>query len=172
MKGKGVDNVRKYSINCNFDIICNIFYWKNNIINNWKKVIYEKIDIYIKEEDIPKDLKISDEYKCGHEGEILIITPYEKSYNWLAIYECKYNEKNKNLKKVKELKKFEKIMNNTSIRIDTILACGIPLYIIDFERSDFIKGTLILQSNGKNGIQEEMLTFHHTWKSVIYYLFR
>lgn len=96
MKGKGVDNVRKYSINCNFDIICNIFYWKNNIINNWKKVIYEKIDIYIKEEDIPKDLKISDEYKCEHEGEILIITPYEKSYNWLAIYECKYNEKNKN----------------------------------------------------------------------------
>ena len=58
-----------------------------------KKVIYEKIDIYIKEEDIPKDLKISDEYRCEHEGEILIITPYEKSYNWLAIYECKYNEK-------------------------------------------------------------------------------
>ena len=137
-----------------------------------KKVIYEKIDIYIKEEDIPKDLKISDEYRCEHEGEILIITPYEKSYNWLAIYKFKYNEKNKNLKKVKELKKFEKIMNNTSIRIDTVLTCGIPLYIIEFERSDFIKGTLILQSNGKNGIQEEMLTFHHTWKSVIYYLFR
>ena len=156
MKGKGVDNVRKCSINCNFDIICNIFYWKNNIINNWKKVIYEKIDIYIKEEDIPKDLKISDEYRCEHKGEILIITPYEKSYNWLAIYECKYNEKNNNFKKVKELEKFEKIMNNTSIRIDTILACGIPLYIIEFERSDFIKGTLVLQSNGKNGIQEEM----------------
>lgn len=137
-----------------------------------KKVIYEKIDIYIKEEDIPKDLKISDEYRCEHEGEILIITPYEKSYNWLAIYECKYNEKNNNLKKVKELKKFEKIMNNTSIRIDTVLTCGIPLYIIEFERSDFIKGTLIMQSNGKNGIQDEMLTFHHTWKSVIYYLFR
>lgn len=137
-----------------------------------KKVIYEKIDIYIKEEDIPKDLKISDEYRCEHEGEILIITPYEKSYNWLAIYECKYNEKNKNFKKVKELKKFEKIMNNTSIRIDTVITCGIPLYIIEFERSDFIKGILILQSNGKNGIQEEMLTFHHTWKSVIYYLFR
>ncbi len=137
-----------------------------------KKVIYEKIDIYIEEEDIPKDLKISDEYRCEHEGEILIITPYEKSYNWLAIYECKYNEKNNNLEKVKELEKFKKIMNNTSIRIDTILRCGIPLYMIEFERSDFIKGTLVLQSNGKNGIQEEMLKFHHTWKSVIYYLFR
>ena len=137
-----------------------------------KKVIYEKIDIYIEEDDIPKNLKISDEYRCEHEGEILIITPYEKSYNWLAIYECKYNEKNDKLEKVKELEKFEKIMNNTSIRIDTILTCGIPLYMIEFERSDFIKGTLVLQSNGKNGIQEEMLKFHHTWKSVIYYLFR
>ena len=27
-----------------------------------KKVIYEKIDTYIDEENIPKDLKISDEY--------------------------------------------------------------------------------------------------------------
>ncbi len=137
-----------------------------------KKVIYEKIDIYIEEEDIPKDLKISDEYRCEHEEEILIITPYEKSYNWLAIYECKYNEKTNNLEKVKELERFEKIMNNTSLRIDTILTCGIPLYMIEFERSDFIKGTLVLQSNGKNGIQEEMLKFHHTWKSVIYYLFK
>lgn len=137
-----------------------------------KRVIYEKIDIYIREEDIPKNLKISDEYKCEHAEEILIITPYEKSYNWLAIYECKYNEKNSNLEKVKELEKFEKIMNNTSIRVDTVLTCGIPLYIIEFERSDFIKGILTLQSNGKNGVQEEMLEFHHTWKSVIYYLFR
>ena len=137
-----------------------------------KKVIYEKIDIYIEEEDIPKGLKISDEYRCEHKGEILIITPYEKSYNWLAIYECKYNEKNNNLEKIKELERFEKIMNNTSLKIDTILTCGIPLYMIEFERSDFIKGTLVLQSNGKNGIQEEMLKFHHTWKSVIYYLFK
>ena len=137
-----------------------------------KKVIYEKIDIYIEEDDIPKNLKISDEYRCEHEGEILIITPYEKSYNWLAIYECKYDEKNNKLEKVKELEKFEKIMNNTSIKIDTMLTCGNPLYMIEFERSDFIKGTLVLQSNGKNGIQEEILKFHHTWKSVIYYLFR
>lgn len=137
-----------------------------------KRVIYEKIDVYAEEEDIPKDLKISDEYECEHEGEILIITPYEKSYNWLAIYECKYNEKSNNLEKSKELKKFGKIMNNTSIRINTMRTCGIPRYIVEFERSDFIKGTLVLQINGKNGIQEEMLKFHHTWKSVIYYLFK
>lgn len=137
-----------------------------------KKVLYENINIYINEEDIPNNFKIIDEYRCKFREEILIITPHEKSYNWLTIYECKYNEKTNKLEKIKELEKFERIMNDTSIRIDTILTCGIPLYIIEFERSDYIKGNLVLQSNGKNGVQEEMVDLHHTWKSVIYYLFR
>ena len=70
------------------------------------------------------------------------------------------------------MKRFEKIMNDTSIRIDTVLPCGIPKYMIEFERSDFIKGSLLLQYNGKSGVQEEMININHTWKSVIYYLFR
>ena len=137
-----------------------------------KKMIFEKIDIYCNEEDIPNNLKIVDEHKCKYSEEILIITPHEKSYNWLAIYECKYNEKNNKLEKCKELEKFEKIINDTSIRVDTIISCGIPSYMIEFERSDYIKGILILQSNGKNGVQEELIELHHTWKSIIYYLFR
>lgn len=137
-----------------------------------KKMIYEKVDIYANEEEIPKDIKIVEGYRCKHDGEILIITPYEKSYNWLAIYECKYNEKTNKLEKIKELEKFQNIINNTSVRIDAIFTCGIPLYMIEFERADGIRGTLILQSNGKNGVQEEMVRIKHTWKSVIYYLFR
>ena len=44
--------------------------------------------------------------------------------------------------------------------------------MIEFERADYIRGTLILQSNGKNGVQEEMIKLKHTWKSIIYYIFR
>lgn len=137
-----------------------------------KKMIYEKVDLYVDEEELPKDIKIVDEYKCKYCDDILIITPYEKSYNWLTINECEYNEKSNKLEKTKQLEKFEKIINNTSIRIDATITCGIPLYIIEFERADYIKGVLILQSNGKNGVQEEMVKIKHTWKSVIYYLFR
>ena len=117
-----------------------------------KKIIFKKIDIYCNEEDIPNNLKIVDEYKCKYGEDILIITTHEKSYNWLAIYECKYNEKTNKLEKGKELEKFEKIINDTSIRVDTIISCSIPSYMIEFQRSDFIKGILILQSNGKNGV--------------------
>ena len=137
-----------------------------------KKVIYENIDIYANADEMPKDIKIVDEYRCKYYNEILIITPYEKSYNWLAIYECEYNKKTNKLEKVKELEKFEKIINNTSIRVDATITCGIPLYMIEFERADYIRGTLILQSNGKNGVQEEMIKLKHTWKSIIYYIFR
>lgn len=44
---------------------------------------------------------------------------------------------------------------------------GIPLYMIEFERSDFIKGTLVLQSNGKNGIQEEIKCKFFTLKWIV-----
>ena len=137
-----------------------------------KKVINERIDVYIDEDDIQNRYKIVDEYICEHSGEILIITPLEKAYNWLTINECKYNEKNKEFEKTKELEKFNNIRNHTSIKINTVLPCGMPLYLIEFERSDYIKGVLVLMSNGKNGIQEETIKYHHTWKSFIYYFFR
>ena len=137
-----------------------------------KKVIYEKVDIYINENDIQNSYKIVEEYECEHNGEILIITPYERAYNWLTIYECRYNEKNKKIEKTRKLERFNNIRNYTSVKINTVLPCGMPVYLIEFERSDYIKGILVLQSNGKNGIQEETIKYHHTWKSIIYYLFR
>lgn len=137
-----------------------------------KKMVFERVDTYFREEDIPHNLKIVDEYRCECADEILIITPHEKSYKWLAIYECKFNEKTNKLEKGKELERFKNILNDTSVRIDTIISCGIPSYMIEFERTDFTRGILALYCNNKNGVQEELIESHHTWKSVIYYLFR
>ena len=36
-----------------------------------KKVIYEKIDIYANADEMPKDIKIVDEYRCKYYNEIL-----------------------------------------------------------------------------------------------------
>ncbi len=138
-----------------------------------KNIKFENIDVYDNENKIPQNLKIVEEFKCSEDSmEILIITPTIKSYNNVVIYECKYNESNNKLEKTKTLYSIGKVYNDNSIRIDTILSCGIPRYIIEFERSDYMKGRLISQCNGKNGVQEEMLEFSHTFKSIIYYLFR
>ena len=69
------------------------------------------------------------------------------------------------MEKGKKLERFKKIMNDTSIRVNTIISCGIPRKKKENERADFIKGILILQSNGKNDVQEELIELHHTWKS-------
>ncbi len=137
-----------------------------------KKMVFERVDIYYREEEIPHSFKIVAEYGCESADEILIITPHEKSYNWLAIYDCKFNEITKKLEKGKELERFKNILNDTSVKLDIIISCGIPSYMIEFERTDFTRGILVLQCNNKNGVQEELIESHHTWKSVIYYLFR
>ena len=65
-----------------------------------KNIKYESVDVYFNENQIPKNIKIIDEYKCSDDSkEILIITPTTKSYNNVKIYECEYNEKNNKLEK-------------------------------------------------------------------------
>ena len=138
-----------------------------------KNIKYETIDVYNNEKAINKNIKIVDEYCCSEEcNDILIITPQTKSYNWVAIYRCEYDEKTNDLIKREQLYKTERIYNDVSFRIDTTLSCGIPQYVIEFERSDYMKGKLYTQYNGKNGIEEDMLIFNHTLKSVLYYLFK
>ena len=138
-----------------------------------KNIKYETVDVYYNEKDVSKSFKIVEEVKISDEySDILIITPQIKSYNWIRIYECKYDENKNKLIKIKQLCEIGKIYNDTSLRVDANISCGIPQYILDFERSDYMKGKLILQYNGKNGIQEEMLEFNHTLKSIIYYLFK
>lgn len=138
-----------------------------------KNIKYEKIERYFSEKEIPKDLKIIDDFKCDEfSNDILIIIPTTKSYNWVKIYECNYNEEKNILKKTKKIYNSERIYNDHALRINTIITCGIPNYILEFERCDYMKGELILQENGKNGIEEELLVFKHTFKSILYYLFR
>ena len=90
----------------------------------------------------------------------------------MKIYECRYNEKTNRLEKVNKIYNSERIYNDHALRIDTTITCGIPNYILEFERCDYMNGELILQENGKNGIEEELLIFKHTFRSILYYLFR
>lgn len=138
-----------------------------------KNIKFEEINIYTDEKDMPKNIKIVDEFKCNEDSmDILILTPNTKSYNWIKVYECDINRKNGNIKKTKKLYETNRIYNDTSFRLDTIILCAIPKYLIEFERSDYMRGVLNLTTNGKNGVQEEMLRFSHTFKSIIYYLFK
>ena len=138
-----------------------------------KSIKYEIVDLFNKEDELKESMKIVDEYRCTENySNIIIITPKGKAYNWIKIYECNYNERKNSIVKTKLLYKTDRIYNDTSFRLNTIVSCGIPQYVIEFERSDYMKGILYTQCNGKNGIQEEILEFKHSLRSVLYYLFK
>ncbi len=129
-----------------------------------KNFIYEFIDVYRGDDllNIYEKYKIIDEYLVGKDSdETLIITP-EKGLNWIKAYE--YNPHNK--KKGKIIFEHDCLPSNLSIKIDTYLTCGMPRYILEFERYDFLRGEYYLAENNKDGIAS--IKMRHTWKSILY----
>lgn len=133
--------------------------------------IYEKIDIEISKSDNTFDkYKIVDEYLLDDDSdEYMIITPIEKSYNWIKIF--KYNNYEKNKKVCEHIRKA--VLNiGYSIKIKAQIAELTPQYVVRFQRSDYVVGEVMIAHNGRNGIQEEMIKCKHTLKSILYYLLK
>lgn len=54
--------------------------------------------------------------------------------------------------------------------INTYLPCGIPNYIIKYERFDYVIGTLVLQEDGRGLTNFRTPEIKHTWRSYFYHL--
>jgi hypothetical protein len=54
--------------------------------------------------------------------------------------------------------------------IYTHLPCGIPNYIIKYERFDYVKGSLVLSEDGRGLTNFRMPELKHTMKSYLYHL--
>lgn len=65
---------------------------------------------------------------------------------------------------------YPNLKNGQVLEINTYLPGGIPNYILEYQRFDYVKGKLILGENGKNGLLVENLELKHTVKSLLYYL--
>lgn len=136
-----------------------------------RKLKYENFEIYYGDK-FPENIKIVDEYNVGNNTiESLIITS-EKELNWIKVFEFYYNKKNKDFKKGKLVVEHKHLRSSHSIKINTYLPCGIPQYILEFQRYDYLNGTLKLAENGENGIVDVNIEMHHTLKSILYYLVR
>ena len=154
-------------------IILFVFYFVGRIILilKEKKAIYERVDLIVtNDEEIFSKYKIVDEFILEDDGnEYMIITPREKSYNWIKIFEYKDDSlKKKNIKYYRK-----KLLNKDfSLKIKTNLAEGIPKYLIMFERDDYMIGELPISMNGKNGVEEELIKCKLTLKSILYYMLK
>lgn len=138
------------------------------IIKQMTKTIFESVDASYNNES--NNLKIVEEYNIGENNSEQIYLYSSDTLNWIKIYEYDYYDKKDRFSKGKLLMTHDHLRNGFAIKINTYLPCGIPRYIVQYQRYDFIIGEFHLNENGKNGIIDEGISINHTAKSILYYL--
>lgn len=130
-----------------------------------KKDLYEKIDIQVVDEE--EDLNIIDV-----NGEEIIKMTSEKYLNWIKFYDAIWNGK-KSIKKGTLIKKIKNINRNESMYFKISIPDGIPNTIIEYQRSDYIKGRFIVRSDGRGtGYHASDFKLKTTFRSWMYYMLK
>lgn len=138
-------------------------------IKTSKKLRYESIAVYYNVCD--NSFQIVDEYYIGESNSEKIIVSSEVPLNWIKIYEYKYDKKKGKFYKGKMIESHGFLRAGHAIQINTYLPCGMPSYMLEFERYDYLVGRFHFAENGKNGILEECVKISHTFRSYLYYIF-
>lgn len=110
--------------------------------------------------------KVIEEYDLGDDTSESIYLMSTEPIRYIRFYEYDFHKFNKG----KLIKQHDLLKNGQAIQINTYLTCGIPNYIIEYQRYDYIKGKFEVGENGKNGLVIENLIMKHTVKSIFYYL--
>ncbi|MFD3261368.1 hypothetical protein ACE3MQ_22495 [Paenibacillus lentus] len=111
-------------------------------------------------------LKVVNEYDLGANNSETIYLYSSEPLRWIKIYEYDYeNSENGTLVIQHDLLK-----DGYAIKINTYLPCGVPNYILEYQRFDYIQGQMLIGENGKNGVLEEHLSTKYTLRSYFYYL--
>lgn len=134
------------------------------LINQTKMTLTETIDVSYNKSK--KNYKIIENVNVSEiNDEKIYITP-TKPLRYLKIYEFGVNK----FKKGKVVYEKGFIRNGHTICLNTHLNEGIPSYVVEYQRFDFVLVEFTLAENGKNGLLEDNLSIKHTFKSFIYYL--
>lgn len=140
-------------------------------INITKKLRYENLEVYYNSDDCPSNIKVVDEYNVGCNNSERLIISSEVPFNWIKIYEYEYDEIRGKFKKGKLIDKHGFLKAGHAIQINTYLPCGMPAYLLEFQRYDYLIGRLCIAENGKNGVLDELVQMSHTIFSYLYYIF-
>lgn len=140
------------------------------MINQMKVTISETFNLFYNDEET--DFKVVEEYDIGENNTEKIYLQSSETLRWIKIYEYEYDDKNNKFNKGRLVLNHELLRSGFVIKLNTYLPCGMPSYIVEYQRYDFIIGKLELAENGKNGILEEQVSIKHTIKSILYYLVR
>ncbi len=91
----------------------------------------------------------------------------QKLIRYIRIYEMDIDN---NFKKGKIVAQYKYLSPPRMILLKMDIPCGIPNYILEYQRDDYIISSLIIGYNGKNGYTAENVKLKHSGKSIVYYL--
>lgn len=135
-------------------------------------------DFYIVREEIDEtqedrfaeieELREPDRIEAYNSIDKLLIASNEVLIN-IKAYSLVY--KNDRPIKNKELFSYDRLSPRESILFVTFLPEGCPSTVLEWETPNFMRATLYVSYNGKDGNICENIRYAHTFKSFIYYLF-
>lgn len=115
-----------------------------------------------------KGFNVVEEFDLGENKSESIYLTSTEPIRYIEFYGYD-SQRNKN---GKLLQQYGPLKNGQAIKINTYLTCGIPNYVIEYQRFDYVKGRLTLGENGKNELVAESLEIKHTFKSIFFFLVR
>lgn len=136
------------------------------LVRKVETFISEAIDVvYTPNEENQKNNTV-DVIELGENHSETVYLSSIEPMRFIKFYEYDYINNNKG----EFILEYPNLKNGQVLEINTYLPDGIPNYILEYQRFDYVKGKLILGENGKNGLLVENLELKHTVKSLLYYL--
>lgn len=134
------------------------------MIKRMEITLLETIEVSHNEE--LSGFNVVEEFELGENTSEAIYLTSTEPIRDIKFYRYDYQrDKNSEL-----LQQYGPLKNGQAIKINTYLTCGIPNYVIEYQRFDYVKGRLALGENGKNGKVAESLEIKHTFRSIVYFL--
>ena len=141
-----------------------------------KIIIIKDLNKYPESQMLIIDGEIEEDYKTGEiydkiftldESCKKLTLKSEKLIRYIKIYEM---EISKNFKKGALVKDISFLAPPRMVLLELSIPCGIPNYIIEYKREDYMIATLNIQYNGRNGYTAASTKLKHTIKSILYHL--
>lgn len=136
-----------------------------------KKLIFEDIQVHYNLDKVNQELKIVEEFDVGANNTENLIISSKDPINWIKIYECDWHDSKNSIIKGNLVEEYGFLKAGHTIQINTYLPCGMPAYLVEFERYDYLLGSFCISENSKNGVLDEFIKMTHTFKSYMYYIF-
>ncbi|WP_138860229.1 hypothetical protein [Exiguobacterium mexicanum] len=136
------------------------------LVRKVETFITESIDVVYTSNAENQKNNIVDVIELGEDHSETVYLSSIEPMRYIKFYEYDFDKD----KRGKFIAEYLNLKNEQVLEVRTYLPEGIPNYILEYQRFDYVKGKLSLGENGKNGLLLENLELKHTAKSLLYYL--